>query len=108
MPSSATGMPLRTLGRTGIQVSALGLGGSHIGDPSLTRDKAVRIIRAALDGGLCFMDNSWDYHGGESEKRLGKALKDGYRSKAFVMTKVDGRTRKEASRQLDESLTRLG
>jgi len=68
----------------------------------------VRIIRAALDGGLSFMDNSWDYDEGESEKRVGLALKNGYRSKAFVMTKVDGRTKKEAARQLDQSLKRLG
>ena len=101
-------MPRRTLGRTGVEVSALGLGGSHIGSPSLSRDRAVRIIRAALDGGLSFMDNSWDYHEGESEKRVGLALKNGYRSKAFVMTKVDGRTKKEAARQLDQSLKRLG
>jgi len=101
-------MPLRALGRTGVKVSALGLGGSHIGSPRLSRVKAVRIIRAALDGGLSFMDNSWDYHGGESEKRMGLALKDGYRSQAFVMTKVDGRTKKEAARQLDQSLKRLG
>jgi aryl-alcohol dehydrogenase-like predicted oxidoreductase len=101
-------MPRRTLGRTGVEVSALGLGGSHIGSPSLSRDRAVRIIRAALDGGLSFLDNSWDYHEGESEKRVGLALKNGYRSKAFVMTKVDGRTKKEAARQLDQSLKRLG
>ena len=110
MPVSNDGavMPRRTLGRTGVEVSALGLGGSHIGSPSLSRDRAVRIIRAALDGGLSFMDNSWDYHEGESEKRVGLALKNGYRSKAFVMTKVDGRTKKEAARQLDQSLKRLG
>jgi len=101
-------MPRRTLGRTGVEVSALGLGGSHIGSPRLSRDRAVCIIRAALDGGLSFMDNSWDYHEGESEKRVGLALKNGYRSKAFVMTKVDGRTKKEAARQLDQSLKRLG
>jgi len=101
-------MPRRTLGRTGVEVSALGLGGSHIGSPRLSRDRAVRIIRAALDGGLSFLDNSWDYHEGESEKRVGLALKNGYRSKAFVMTKVDGRTKKEAARQLDQSLKRLG
>ena len=101
-------MPLRALGRTGVKVSALGLGGSHIGSPRLTRAKVVRIIRSAIDGGLSFMDNSWDYHEGESEKRMGLALKDGYRSKAFVMTKVDGRTKKEAARQLDQSLKRLG
>src|SRR6202521_6031730 len=96
-----------TLGRTGVQVSALGLSGSHIGSPKVSSAEAVRIIRAAIDGGLTFMDNSWDYHEGESEKRLGKALQGGYRSKAFVMTKVDGRTKQEAARQLDESLKRL-
>jgi aryl-alcohol dehydrogenase-like predicted oxidoreductase len=108
MATPQSAVPYRLLGRTGVRVSALGLGGSHIGNPTLSRTEAVRIIHAALDGGLTFMDNSWDYHQGESEKRLGKALKGGYRSKAFVMTKVDGRTRREASRQLDESLKRLG
>jgi predicted aldo/keto reductase-like oxidoreductase len=108
MATHAGGMPYRVLGRTGVQVSALGLGGSHIGSPQLSSAEAVKIIQAALDGGLSFMDNSWDYFEGESEKRLGKALKGGYRSRAFVMTKVDGRSKKEAARQLDESLKRLG
>ena len=98
----------RPLGSTGVLVSAVGLGGSHIGKPKLSSKEAVRIIRTALDGGLTFMDNSWDYNDGESEKRMGKALKDGYRSKAFVMTKVDGRNKREAARQLEESLKRLG
>jgi aryl-alcohol dehydrogenase-like predicted oxidoreductase len=101
-------MPYRALGRTGVKVSALGLGGSHIGSPKLSSSEAVRIIRAALDGGLTFMDNSWDYNDGNSEKRLGKALKNGYRAKAFVMTKVDGRNKAAATRQLHESLKRLG
>jgi aryl-alcohol dehydrogenase-like predicted oxidoreductase len=101
-------MPMRELGKTGERVSILGLGGSHIGKPDLRSPEAVRIIRAALDGGLNFMDNSWDYNGGASETRLGKALKDGYRRKAFVMTKVDGRTAKEAARQIEQSLRRLG
>src|SRR5882724_7324406 len=101
-------MPTRILGKTGERVSTLGLGGSHIGQANLTRREAVRIIRTALDRGLTFMDNSWDYNGGESEIRLGKALKDGYRKKAFVMTKVDGRTKREASRQINQSLKRLG
>ena len=101
-------MPTRLLGATGERVSALGLGGSHIGKRDLTRSEAIRIIRSALDRGLSFMDNSWDYNEGESEIRLGKALKDGYRAKAFVMTKVDGRTRKEAARQINQSLKRLG
>ena len=100
--------PCRVLGHTGVEVSALGLGGFHIGSPSLSGSMAVRIIRTAIDGGLSFMDSSWDYHGGESERRLGRALKDGYRSKAFVMTKVDGRSKREVARQLDQSLKRLG
>lgn len=98
-------MPVLSLGRTGEKISVLGLGGSHIG--KLPARKAVEIIRAALDRGLNFMDNSWDYHNGDSERFLGKALKKGYREKAFVMTKIDGRSTKEAARQLDESLKRL-
>jgi aryl-alcohol dehydrogenase-like predicted oxidoreductase len=101
-------MPTRTLGNTGETVSMVGLGGFHIGKNHLTKPQAVRIIRCALDRGLNFMDNSWDYNDGESEIRLGKALKDGYRQKAFVMTKVDGRTKKEASKQINQSLKRLG
>ncbi len=101
-------MPVRPLGSTGESVSMLGLGGSHIGTPRLSTPDAVRIIRSALDRGLNFLDNSWDYNDGISEIRVGKALKDGYRRKAFVMTKIDGRTAKEASRQIDQSLKRLG
>jgi len=101
-------MPTRILGKTGERVSALGLGGSHIGKDNLTKREAIRIIRAAIDRGLNFMDNCWDYNDGESEIRMGRALQDGYRKKAFVMTKVDGRTRKEASRQINQSLKRLG
>jgi len=100
-------MPTRILGRTGERVSMLGLGGSHIGKPKLSKAQAIRIMRAALDGGLNFMDNSWDYNDGESEIRMGLALKDGYREKAFVMTKVDGRTKASATKQLNESLKRL-
>ncbi len=104
---SKTEMPLRKLGRTGETVSAIGLGGHHIGLPKLREAAAIRIIHEALDRGMNFLDNSWDYHEGESEKRVGKALQGGYRKKAFVMTKVDGRTRVAAARQLDESLRRL-
>src|SRR5207248_1547092 len=68
---------------------------------------AVRIIRTAIDNGITFMDNSWDYHKGASEKRLGKALREGYRDRAFVMTKIDGRTAESANTQLEESLRRL-
>jgi aryl-alcohol dehydrogenase-like predicted oxidoreductase len=103
----STGMQYRTLGRTGEKVSAIGLGGSHIGKPKVDEKEAVRIIRTAIDQGLTFMDNSWDYNQGESEIRVGKALQDGYRQKAFVMTKIDGRTKTEAAKQIDESLRRL-
>jgi len=105
---SATGsVPTRMLGRTGEKVSMIGLGGSHIGKPKLSSSDAVKIIRTAIDAGLNFMDNSWDYNDGESEIRVGKALRDGYRAKAFVMTKIDGRTKEEAAKQIDESLKRL-
>src|ERR1700738_838872 len=86
-------MIYRTLGSTGERVSAIGLGGHHIGRP---KDPAegVRIIRNAIDRGIIFMDNCWDYHEGESERRMGLALRDGYRQKVVLMTKFDGRTRK--------------
>jgi aryl-alcohol dehydrogenase-like predicted oxidoreductase len=100
-------MPRRDLGRTGEKVSCVGLGGSHIGKPKLSEDEAIRLIRQALDRGMNFMDNSWDYNDGQSEIRMGKALQDGYRAKAFLMTKFDGRTKEEAARQIDESLKRL-
>lgn len=99
-------MPYRTLGRTGEKVSAIGLGGYHIGRPP-TEQEGTRLIRSAIDRGINFMDNCWDYHGGDSEVRMGNALRDGYRSKVFLMTKIDGRTRKAAAKQLDESLKRL-
>jgi aryl-alcohol dehydrogenase-like predicted oxidoreductase len=100
-------MLYRVLGRTGERVSAIGVGGWHIGLGAVNEDLAIRIIRGALDRGITFLDNSWDYNDGTSEIRMGKALRDGYRAKAFVMTKIDGRSRVEATRQLDESLRRL-
>jgi predicted aldo/keto reductase-like oxidoreductase len=100
-------MIYRTLGRTGERVSAIGMGGFHLGQAKLTDEESIRLIRAAIDGGITFMDNSWDYNQGQSEIRMGKALKDGYRQKVFLMTKLDGRTKEEASRQLNESLQRL-
>ncbi len=99
-------MPLRPLGRTGEKVSAIGLGGYHIGT-QWNEGLSTRIIRSAIDRGITFMDNCWDYNGGESEVRMGKALRDGYRQKVFLMTKVDGRTRALATKQIDESLKRL-
>jgi aryl-alcohol dehydrogenase-like predicted oxidoreductase len=99
-------MVYRTLGRTGEEVSIVGLGGHHIGRPA-DEAEGIRIIRQAIDHGITFMDNCWDYHDGGSELRMGKALRDGYRAKVFLMTKIDGRTREAAARQIDESLRRL-
>ncbi|HEX4414058.1 MAG TPA: aldo/keto reductase [Lacipirellulaceae bacterium] len=99
-------MVYRELGSTGEEVSLVGLGGSHIGqqkDP----EESIRIIRTAIDRGITFLDNCWDYHDGESEHRMGRALEDGYRQKVFLMTKIDGRTKDAAAKQIDESLERL-
>ncbi|HMJ88166.1 MAG TPA: aldo/keto reductase [Candidatus Acidoferrum sp.] len=103
--SKSGDMIYRTLGRTGEKVSAIGIGGFHMGSPS--EDEGIRIVRTAVDRGVTFMDNCWDYHDGGSEERMGKALRDGYREKAFLMTKIDGRSKKNAARQIDESLRRL-
>jgi aryl-alcohol dehydrogenase-like predicted oxidoreductase len=100
------GIPYRKLGRTGEEVSIIGVGGFHIGEPK-DEQEGIRIVRAAVDGGINFMDNSWDYHDGDSEVRMGKALQGGYRQKVFLMTKIDGRTKASAARQIDESLKRL-
>jgi predicted aldo/keto reductase-like oxidoreductase len=105
--SRGSGVPFRDLGRTGEKVSAIGLGGWHLGLPHVGEQLAIRIVRRAIDEGVTFMDNSWDYNDGASETRMGKALGDGYRAKAFLMSKIDGRSKKEAARQLDESLRRL-
>jgi aryl-alcohol dehydrogenase-like predicted oxidoreductase len=107
LPTTRKGdMLYRPLGRTGELVSIIGVGGSHIGKPK-DEAEAIRIIRTAIDNGITFMDNSWDYNGGASEERMGKALRDGYRSKAFLMTKLDGRDKRTAAQQIDESLRRL-
>lgn len=100
------GMRFRPLGRTGEEVSVIGLGGHHIGRVKDEKE-SISLIRAAIDGGITFMDNCWDYHEGASEIRMGKALKNGYRKKVFLMSKIDGRTRKAAAEQIDESLRRL-
>ncbi len=109
MPESAAhaDMPYRVLGRTGERVSAIGLGGWHLGFEKLDEELSIRIVRSAIDRGINFMDNSWDYNDGASEIRMGRALHDGYRDRAFLMTKIDGRSKREATRQLDESLRRL-
>ena len=103
---SKNGIPYRALGRTGEKVSLIGLGGYHLGkqtDP----EESIRIIRRGIDEGINFLDNCWDYNGGESEIRMGKALRDGYRNKAFLMTKIDGRNKTAAMTQINESLRRL-
>ena len=99
-------LPKRPLGRTGLEVSMIGLGGFHAGkvkDP----EESVRIIRSAIDRGITFMDNCWDYNEGASEERMGRALAGGYRDRVVLMTKIDGRTRGAAAQQLEQSLRRL-
>jgi predicted aldo/keto reductase-like oxidoreductase len=104
---AANAISRRVLGKTGERVSAIGLGGWHLGLPVVDEQLSLRIVRSAIDRGVNFMDNSWDYNAGTSEIRMGKALRDGYRDKTFLMTKIDGRSKKEAARQLEESLRRL-
>src|SRR5258705_12716745 len=98
--SQSSGMPYRELGRTRERVSAIGLGGWHLGLRQVDEALAVRIVRSAIDRGINFMDNSWDYNDGAGEMRIGEALRDGYRDKGFLMTKDDGRSHREAERQL--------
>ena len=100
-------MLYRTLGRTGEKVSVIGMGGFHIAKHGLSDDESIRLVRSAIDRGITFMDNSWDYNEGQSEILMGKALKDGYRQKVFLMTKIDGRTKETAERQIETCLERL-
>ncbi len=99
-------MLYRPLGKTGEKVSAIGLGGHHIGRPQDPQE-GIRIVRTAIDRGVTFMDNCWDYQDGEAERRMGLALRDGYRQRVFLMTKFDGRTKASTAKQVDESLKRL-
>src|SRR5215469_16540398 len=104
--AASSDMIYRPLGKTGEKVSAIGLGGAHIGraaSPAL----ATSIVRTAVDRGITFLDNCWDYVDGEAERRMGVALRDGYRQKVFLMTKFDGRIKALAAKQIDESLQRL-
>jgi uncharacterized protein len=101
------GVPMRTLGHTGEKVSMVGIGGYHLGRPGVEEDESIRIVRTGLDQGINFLDNCWDYNDGVSELRMGKALRDGYRQKAFLMTKIDGRNRSTAEKQINESLQHL-
>src|SRR3954471_15015884 len=98
----------RTLGHTGEKVSCIGMGGFHLGKSDLSEDESIKLIHSGIDKGINFMDNSWDYNKGESEKRMGKALAEGgYRKRVLLMTKIDGRTKEEANKQIEESLKRL-
>ncbi|ACA18180.1 aldo/keto reductase [Methylobacterium sp. 4-46] len=101
-------MLYRPLGRTGVTVSAIGMGGFHLGKKALSDAEATRLIHQGVDRGITFMDNCWDYNEGRSEERMGAALAEGgYRAKVFLMSKMDGRTKKEAAAQIDTSLKRL-
>ncbi len=106
IPTSSDLIPNRALGKTGARVSILGLGGDHVGR---IRDdqEAIGVIRHAIDAGVTFLDTAWSYNGGRSELIYGRALRDGYRDRIFLMTKVLGRTRQSATQQLEESLRRL-
>ena len=106
LPAGAV-MPTRKLGRTGVDVSLIGLGGFHIGLPR-EEQTAIRIVRMALDHGVNFLDNCWDYNDGKSQEWMGHALRDGYRKRAFLMTKIDGRTRASAAAQIDQCLSSFG
>ena len=107
-PGTRSGdMLYRTLGRTGERVSVIGMGGFHIAQHGLTEDESIRLVHTAIDRGITFMDNSWDYNEGQSELRMGKALRNGYRQKVFLMTKIDGRTKELAAEQIETSLQRL-
>jgi predicted aldo/keto reductase-like oxidoreductase len=100
-------VPYRTLGRTGEKVSIVGIGGYHLARPNVDPQEATQIVHKALDEGINFLDNCWDYNGGESEVRMGRALSGGYRNKAFLMTKIDGRDKTTAMNQINDSLKRL-
>ena len=100
-------MQYRQLGTTGERVSAIGMGGFHLGKQK-EASESIALVHAGVDGGITFLDNSWDYNDGLSEVRMGQALKNGYRQKVFLMTKIDGRTKKEYDKQLEQSMGRLG
>ncbi len=103
---NAGGVPVRRLGKTGLKVSIIGLGGGHLVRPNMDEAGSVNLVHAAIDAGVTFMDTAWEYHGGESERRMGLALRD-RRERVTLMTKVCARDRKTAEEQLHESLRRL-
>jgi uncharacterized protein len=105
--TTVNGIGRRKLGRADAEVSIIGIGGYHLGLSHVSEAEAIRIVRKGLDEGINFLDNCWDYNDGASEERMGKALQEGYRQKAFLMTKIDGRTGASARQQLEQSLMRL-
>lgn len=104
--SGGGGVPTRPFGSTGVNVSILGLGGHHAGR-GRDADASVRLIRKAIDMGVTFLDNAWEYHDGRAEEYMGRALGDGYRARAFLMTKHHGRDKQTAMQHLEDSLRRL-
>jgi predicted aldo/keto reductase-like oxidoreductase len=107
MANPRNGIPYRVLGKTGLEVSLLTVGGHTIGIDELSEKESIKLMRTAIDEGINFFDNAWDYHAGRSEERMGKALQDGYRDKIFLMTKHHGRKPEYAKKHLEESLRRL-
>ena len=105
--TTVNGIGRRKLGRANAEVSIIGIGGYHLGLPNVTEQAAIRIVQTGLDQGINFLDTCWDYNAGVSEERMGKALQGGYRDKAFLMTKIDGRTGAAARQQLEQSMARL-
>ncbi len=106
LAASTTEMPIRTMGRSGEKVSLIGLGGYHLGFAA-DEQTAIRLVHEAIDNGVNFMDNCWDYHDGKAETWMGKALRNGYRKRIFLMTKIDGQTKEAANKQMEDCLRRL-
>lgn len=104
---NSAGIPVRPLGRSGLKVSILGFGGGHFCRKHLSESDSIRLVHEAVDSGISFFDNAWEYHGGESERRMGIALEGARREKVTLMTKVCARDRKTAEEQLETSLKRL-
>ena len=99
-------MEYRTLGKTGARISAIGIGGAHAARPDDPAE-SVRMIRRAIDSGITFMDNCWDYSNGDAEVRMGRALRDGYRERVYLMTKIDAHFSAVATAQIEQCLQRL-
>lgn len=105
--TNEAGVPVRPLGKTGLMVSVLGFGGGHFCREHISEAESIRLVQEAVDRGVTFMDNAWEYHGGESERRMGLALEGGRRDRVVLMTKVCGRDAKTAEEHLHESLHRF-